>query len=634
MKRLYTLLFALCFGATFANAQAIMSSDFEGSLDATWTAENLWMHGNDAVHNSAFVAFPPHTDFMAVNDDATGGPGTDANGKLISPAFDLITASNPVLSFDAWFFNGDYGADETAKVMITFDGGTNWTEIYDIDAGAQNTEWHSHSVSLEGYVGIAGVQIAFDYNDGGGWNYAFGVDNVSIFEPLAWDVAVSKFELERYHEGPSTTAITGEITNVGANPITSFDLTWTNGTDTYTENITGVNIGFGETYTFTHGTEATIAAASLQDIEVSVSNLDGNVDEDETNNMATDDLVGLSFVPAKKVVYEEATGTWCPWCTRGIVGLDYMIDTYPETFIGIAVHNGDPMTIDEYDSNLDVGGYPSGFVDRMSEVDPGITALEPAFTAQLDVLSPVGLEMEGTYDAGTRELNITMTSTFAAPFDGDIRFNLVVTEDGVTGTGSGYAQANAYAGGANGPMGGFENLPQTIPASEMVYNHVARAILGDWPGTMNSVATPVDFNGTSSYTYTYEVPADYVVENMHFVAMVIDQSNGSIMNANQIKFEDLLDVGADDPVFNENLAKIYPNPFNEVTNVDLNLSELAEVSVQVYNTIGQLVAEQNYGELVGEHILPINAAKLAEGTYFVHVRVGEEVITKRVTKIK
>ena len=634
MKRLYTLLFALCFGATFAHAQAILSADFEGSLGADWTAENLWMHGNDATQSSAYVTFPSHTDFMAVNDDATGGPGTDANGKLISPVIDLTTATNPVLSFDAWFFNGDYGADETAKVMISFDGGAFWTEIYDIDEGAQNTEWHSHSVSLSDYVGLATVQVAFDYSDGGGWNYAFGIDDIVVFEPLEWDVSVSKFELERYHEGPSTTPVSFDVTNMGSMTVTSFDIHWTDGTDTYTESVTGQSLAFGDSYTVTHGTELAIAAASLVNVEVWVDNIDGNMDQDDTNNMASDDAVGLSFVPAKKVVYEEATGTWCPWCTRGIVGLDYMISTYPETFIGIAVHNGDPMTIDEYDSNLDVGGYPSGWLDRMSEVDPGVTALEPAYTSQINVLSPVGIEMEGSFSEVTRELTVTMTSTFAAPFDGDIRFNLVITEDGVTGTGSGYDQANAYAGGGNGVMGGFELLPQTIPASEMVYDHVARAILGDWPGTMNSVPASVDFNEEASYTYTYTVPEEFVIENMHFVGMLIDQGNGSIMNAEQIKYEDLsIEVNIDD-IYNDNLAKVYPNPFNEVTNVDLKLAESADVSVQVYNTVGQLVIEQHYGELVGEQILPINATKLAEGTYFVHVIVADEVVTKRVTKIK
>ena len=45
---------------------------------------------------------------------------------------------------------------------------------------------------------VDAVQIAFAYADGGGWNFGYAVDNVMVFEPLDWDVAVTKFELERY----------------------------------------------------------------------------------------------------------------------------------------------------------------------------------------------------------------------------------------------------------------------------------------------------------------------------------------------------------------------------------------------------------------------------------------------------
>ena len=55
---------------------------------------------------------------------------------------------------------------------------------------------------------------------------------------------------------------------------------------------------------------------------------------------------------------------------------------------------------------------------------------------------------------------------------------VVIVEDSVRGTASGYAQANYYSGGGNGPMGGYENLPSTIPASQMTYNHVARVLAG------------------------------------------------------------------------------------------------------------------------------------------------------------
>lgn len=47
--------------------------------------------------------------------------------------------------------------------------------------------------------------------------------------------------------------------------------------------------------------------------------------------------------PDKKVWVEEATGTWCGWCPRGEVYMNYLYAKYPEHFVGIAVHQKDPM---------------------------------------------------------------------------------------------------------------------------------------------------------------------------------------------------------------------------------------------------------------------------------------------------
>ena len=55
---------------------------------------------------------------------------------------------------------------------------------------------------------------------------------------------------------------------------------------------------------------------------------------------------------------------------------------------------------------------------------------------------------------------------------------MALTEDGVRRVmTSGYNQVNAYAGNALGPMGGFESLPNPVPAAQMVYDHVARVLL-------------------------------------------------------------------------------------------------------------------------------------------------------------
>ena len=89
---------------------------------------------------------------------------------------------------------------------------------------------------------------------------------------------------------------------------------------------------------------------------------------------------------------------------------------------------------------------------------------------------------------------------------------MILTEDGVTGTSSDYAQANAYANNANGPMGGYENLPNPVPASQMVYDHVGRAIPTGYDGVAGSIPANVVSNEVNVYNVEYAVPAAYVAE--------------------------------------------------------------------------------------------------------------------------
>ena len=57
---------------------------------------------------------------------------------------------------------------------------------------------------------------------------------------------------------------------------------------------------------------------------------------------------------------EEYTGTWCGWCPRGFTGMEMLRETFGEDFIGVAIHNQDPMavlTTSQYPSNIQ--GFPS-----------------------------------------------------------------------------------------------------------------------------------------------------------------------------------------------------------------------------------------------------------------------------------
>ena len=105
-----------------------------------------------------------------------------------------------------------------------------------------------------------------------------------------------------------------------------------------------------------------------------------------------------------------------------------------------------------------------------------------------------------------------------------------LTEDGVTGTDAGYNQSNAYAGGGNGVMGGYESLPSSVPAAQMVYDHVARSIAPSFEGS--SISFPANVNAGESVisNYSFTLPADWDENNMHIVGLLISP-DGRIDNA-------------------------------------------------------------------------------------------------------
>ncbi len=83
------------------------------------------------------------------------------------------------------------------------------------------------------------------------------------------------------------------------------------------------------------------------------------------------------------------------------------------------------------------------------------------------------------------------------------------------------------------------------------------------------------------------------------------------------------------------LEQNYPNPFNPSTAIRFSLSRAAEVSLQVYNTHGRLVRTLISAErAAGAHIVHWNAddqqgRKAASGAYFCRLRVGREVLQKK-----
>src|SRR5690606_33957706 len=125
-----------------------------------------------------------------------------------------------------------------------------------------------YSVNLDAFAGQS-VYLSFRHHDTYDMNMIL-VDNVVMktLDPIA--ATLTSIAIPTYAAaGPLS--ITGVITNSGSSPITAMDITWNDGTGSYTDNLTGLNIAGGATYNFTHTTPLNVIANNSYNITVDVA---------------------------------------------------------------------------------------------------------------------------------------------------------------------------------------------------------------------------------------------------------------------------------------------------------------------------------------------------------------------------
>ncbi len=151
--------------------------DFEDELPNTWVVDTGWEYGDAQSLNSASFEFVDNGHFVGFNDDGLGQNHV-GGGSVITENINLggITSFNVI--FDAFFIDGDYeGADETAKVYLSGNNGVTWTEYLNIP-GVEN-EWVNYVIEITDWTSVS-LQIRFQYDDGGGWNFGLGIDQVVV----------------------------------------------------------------------------------------------------------------------------------------------------------------------------------------------------------------------------------------------------------------------------------------------------------------------------------------------------------------------------------------------------------------------------------------------------------------------
>ncbi|MDX2359261.1 MAG: Omp28-related outer membrane protein [Crocinitomicaceae bacterium] len=606
------------------------SEDFEGTsgtaLPAGWTQVSAATDAGYITttdYTSTYFAFPAHTRYAGTNDDICNCD--KSNEKLISEAIAVGTGTQ-ILGFD-YILGAYYG--EFANIGISTDGGTTVVDLGTLDAtnGSGAHEWTYWSADISAYAGST-VNLVWTYNDNADWGSGLMIDDVSIFSPAAVDM-----EMIAFTTNPTVVAgmvdITGTVASNGGSNIASFDITW-DGTNSASFSPAG-GLNYGDTYNFTHTVQLNAAAGSTYNFDVCVV---ATSDADASNDCLAASVSAVSSVPTKVTVGEEKTGEWCGWCPRGAVALAEMELSNPNDFIGIAVHNGDPMVVASYDGNIGTyvpGGYPGAGVDRVEEGDP--SNFSGMHAARVGMIAPAAVGVVMSY-SGTN-VTITVTADFVGGLSGDYRLAAVLTENNVTGTG----QSNYYDDGASGAlqypntgsMPNFDWVGGGATVSPVWHDHVARALGDDQiNGAPGSLPATITAGQTLSHTYTFPQDAAWDMTNAHAVGMLVNGSTGEILNAGGVPLNAIDEVATID--FDVNVA---PNPTNGLASIKIDLDEAAEVSVVVLDIVGNEVFNSGSSNLAaGSFTSSVDLSASADGVYFAKVSVNGSVKTVKISLAK
>ena len=230
----------------------------------------------------------------------------------------------------------------------------------------------------------------------------------------------------------------------------------------------------------------------------------------------------------KNVLVEELTGTWCQWCPRGIYYGDSLCFTY-DNVIFVAIHCSDPMANDDYYNASGLLGAPSANIGRHfmgQDTDAWFAKVE-----QENQITPkASMAITCNYNPETRQVTANVSAYALENMSGDYRFASILIEDGVTGPAPSYNQTNSYSGGNHGPMGGYENLPNPIPAERIAYDHVGRQLLCDYGGVQGSFPSSLASGQTANYEFTYVLDENYDYNYVRVIGLLI-APDGTVENA-------------------------------------------------------------------------------------------------------
>lgn len=336
------------------------------------------------------------------------------------------------------------------------------------------------------------------------------------------------------------------VINHGTNPLTTFTYSYAAGsyTGSGTVNLDEPVEGIGEFADVQVMLDA-IPEIGTYPFEFTVDTVNG-VENTDISATATSSLVVMPFVPVNRPLVEEFTGLGCGYCPRGYIAMEEMPNLFGDRFVGMAYHSqsyesGCMVTISNDNFPISVGGFPSGTINRISEMDPSLFPSVWASYAQGMPVADVDVALEWADEEMTR-----LTAHASARFVRDIKdagykLSIALVADGLKN--EAWGQSNYYRGkdpdGVESPLWDlFINGQSKVYG--LTFNDVV-AYYKDVHGIEGSL--PAEITAGDTYTFDYSIETADVVNlkgeqfinpeaTVKAVAVVLDAS-GRPVNCNK-----------------------------------------------------------------------------------------------------
>lgn len=331
-----------------------------------------------------------------------------------------------------------------------------------------------------------------------------------VFESTGQFIASAEYQGKRSNEitfevlEPTARVLTVDVTKALRNQPITFGLMNDQGEDTADEAVFYVNNEAIAGKTFSSNSANHFEVYATYEVN------------DET--YTTEPLAFEVFIPKRKVVIEDYTGTWCGFCPAVAVAIDEL-RAITEDIAVVAIHKSASSIPDPLDFprildlqamfNVD-NGFPKAQINR-TEAWPRpfdltrVTNLAGNYT---DVSIAINSSLSGS------DLNVSVDVVYengSAPGDKLVAYLL---ENNVIAP-----QANYYDQTPGHPYEGMGN-----PIPDYVHNDGLRNSLSDLFG--DPIPQKAAFEKYSK-SYHFSVPSHYVGENLSFVVMVVDADNNA-----------------------------------------------------------------------------------------------------------